>query len=71
MIRLLSLAVIGLVLPLLGSSAWAQVGYADFKTNDEENNIEIFKSASPGVVYITNSRLVRRSFYSLNPQAIP
>ncbi|MDX1490845.1 MAG: trypsin-like peptidase domain-containing protein [Pseudohongiellaceae bacterium] len=51
--------------------AWAQPNYADFKTNDEENNIEIFKRASPAVVYITNSRLVRRSFYSLNPQAIP
>lgn len=45
--------------------------YARFQTNDETNNIEIFKNASPSVVYITSSRLVRRSFYSLNPQEIP
>ena len=44
--------------------------YASFQTNDEENNIEVFKRASPSVVFITNSRLVR-SFYSLNPQAVP
>lgn len=44
--------------------------YAQFKTNDEENNIEVFKQASPSVVHITNSRLVR-SFYSLNPQEVP
>ena len=44
--------------------------YREFKTNDEENNIEIFKRASPSVVHITNSRLVR-SFYSLNPQEVP
>jgi S1-C subfamily serine protease len=45
--------------------------YSTFRTNDEENNIEVFKKASPSVVYITNSRLVRRSFFSLNPQEIP
>ena len=51
--------------------AVAQQDYASFKTDDESNNIEVFKQASPSVVYITNSRLVRRSFYSLNPQEIP
>lgn len=56
---------------LLAGNALAQQDYATFKTNDEENNIEVFKQASPAVVYITNSRLVRRSFYSLNPQEIP
>jgi len=44
--------------------------YSRFKTNDEENNIEVFKQGSPSVVNITNSRLVR-SFYSLNPQEVP
>ena len=44
--------------------------YSEFKTNDEENNIEVFKLASPSVVHITNSRLVR-SVYSLNPQEVP
>lgn len=51
--------------------AAAQPSYENFKTDDEANNIEIFKQASPSLVYITNSRLVRRSFYSLNPQEIP
>lgn len=45
--------------------------YESFRTNDEENNIDVFKSASPSVVYITNSRMVRRSFFTLNPQEIP
>jgi len=44
--------------------------YSHFKTSDEENNIEVFKLASPSVVHITNSRLVR-SFYSLNPREVP
>ena len=56
---------------LFSSLAMAQdPNYREFKTNDEENNIEIFKLASPSVVHITNSRLVR-SFYSLNPQEVP
>ncbi len=62
---LLGLAVFGAV-----SSAAQSVDYSQFKTNDEENNIEIFKQASPAVVNITNSRLVR-SYYSLNPQEVP
>ncbi len=45
--------------------------YESFRTNDEENNIDVFKSASPSVVYITNSRMVRRSVFNLNPQEIP
>ena len=59
-----------LVLVSLGSGAAVAQGYASFKTNDEENNIEVFKQASPSVVFITNSRLVR-SYYSLNPQEVP
>ena len=59
---------------LLGISSFLcssqDLDYAAFKTNDEENNIEIFKQSSPSVVHITNSRLVR-SFYSLNPQEVP
>jgi len=58
-----------LLVAMIGQIVSAQ-DYRDFKTNDEENNIEIFKRASPSVVYITNSRLVR-SFYSLNPQEVP
>ncbi|MDA8921819.1 S1C family serine protease, partial [Gammaproteobacteria bacterium] len=48
----------------------APPSYADFHTDDETNNIDIFKRASPSVVNITNSRLVR-SPYSLNPQSVP
>lgn len=44
--------------------------YAEFHTDDETNNIDVFKQASASVVNITNSRLVR-SPYSLNPQSIP
>lgn len=56
---------------LLTATATAQTpDYSQFKTNDEENNIEIFKSVSPSVVNITNSRLVR-SFYAFNPQEVP
>lgn len=44
--------------------------YANFSTDDESNNIQVFKSTSPSVVNITNARLVR-SFYSLNPQEVP
>ncbi len=64
------LLVLALLAPLSGT-VLAQPDYASFKTDDEANNIEIFKQASPSVVYITNSRLVRRSFYSLNPQEVP
>jgi S1-C subfamily serine protease len=65
----LLLTVIGGI--VASGSTLAQPDYANFKTNDESNNIEVFKQASPSVVYITNSRLVRRSYYSLNPQEIP
>ncbi|MDA9871075.1 S1C family serine protease, partial [Gammaproteobacteria bacterium] len=58
----------------LGSDAsgsqTAPPSYADFHTDDETNNIDIFKRASASVVNITNSRLVR-SPYSLNPQSVP
>ncbi|HJN96656.1 MAG: 2-alkenal reductase [Gammaproteobacteria bacterium] len=63
--------VIGLavvVFPVLGSAQ--EPDYSQFKTNDEANNIEVFKQASPSVVHITNSRLVR-TLYSLNPQEVP
>ncbi len=66
--KILSSLVAGL---LFAATAHAQTpDYSQFKTNDETNNIEIFKSVSPSVVNITNSRLVR-SFYALNPQEVP
>ena len=59
-----------LLLASIASSFVLGQDYENFKTNDEENNIEVFKRASPSVVFITNSRLVR-SYYSLNPQEVP
>ena len=69
--KIIQSLVIGLavvVFPALSSAQ--ELDYSQFKTNDEANNIEVFKQASPSVVHITNSRLVR-TFYSLNPQEVP
>ena len=63
--------IIGLVVITIPNFGFSQeIDYTQFKTSDEENNIDIFKLASPSVVHITNSRLVR-SFTSLNPQEVP
>ncbi|MBT3643268.1 MAG: trypsin-like peptidase domain-containing protein [Pseudomonadales bacterium] len=39
-------------------------------TNDETNNIEVFQTASPSVVFVTNTQL-RRQRFSLNVLEIP
>jgi S1-C subfamily serine protease len=63
--------ILGVILSTLTAGALGQAqSYEEFSTNDERNNIEVFNRASPSVVNITNSRLVR-SFYSLNPQEVP
>ncbi|GAB5498446.1 MAG: trypsin-like peptidase domain-containing protein [Pseudohongiellaceae bacterium] len=68
---LLSAALLTVSSCLAAATAGAQTAdYSTFSTNDERNNIEVFNKASPSVVNITNSRLVR-SFYSLNPQEVP
>jgi S1-C subfamily serine protease len=46
------------------------VDYLSFATEDEANTTEIFRKASPAVVYVTNSEL-RRSFFSLDVLEIP
>jgi S1-C subfamily serine protease len=51
--------------------AQAQPEYLSFQTEDEANNIEIFSQASPAVVYVTNTTLVRRSRFSRNVEEIP
>lgn len=61
---------------LLGSQGLAAdttppVDYLSFHTEDEVNNIEIFKAASPSVVFVTNSALYRTSPFSLNVQEMP
>jgi S1-C subfamily serine protease len=58
-------------LSLLGSAlAAAEVDYLSFATEDEANSTEIFRKASPAVVFVTNKAL-RRSFFSLDIQEIP
>lgn len=63
------LLALGLIAAAANTQAQPQ-DYSDFSTNDERNNIQVFQQASPSVVNITNSRLVR-SFYALNPQEVP
>jgi S1-C subfamily serine protease len=41
-----------------------------FLTDDESNNISVFESASPSVVFVTNTQL-RRQRFSLNVMEIP
>jgi len=65
-----ALALLPAMLFAAGVAAAQGLDYREFSTDDEANNIEVFKRASPSVVNITNSRIVR-SFRSLNPQAIP
>ena len=45
--------------------------YLSFHTEDETNNIEIFKAASPSVVFVTNSALYRANPFSMNVQEVP
>ena len=45
--------------------------YLSFHTEDETNNIEIFKAASPSVVFVTNSALYRTNPFSMNVQEVP
>ncbi len=69
--RLTVSLVSGAMLWLCAAAGVAQTqDYAHFSTDDEANNIEIFKRTSPSVVNITNARRVS-SFYSLNPQDVP
>ncbi|MCB1689474.1 MAG: trypsin-like peptidase domain-containing protein, partial [Halioglobus sp.] len=56
---------------LLAACARADnVDYLSFATEDETNTTEIFRKASPAVVYVTNSAL-RRNFFSLDIMEIP
>ena len=45
--------------------------YLSFQTEDEANNIEIYSKASPSVVFVTNTALVRNNLFSRNVQEIP
>ena len=71
-LRSLAVGLCALLLPAFAAAQLpaVQPQYSEFSTNDEANNIEVFKRTSPSVVNITNARLVR-SYYSLNPQQVP
>jgi len=65
-----------LVSAALASAALPQISqaaseYLSFQTEDEANNIEIFNKASPAVVYVTNTTLVRSNPFSRNVEEIP
>jgi S1-C subfamily serine protease len=56
---------------LVASSALAREHeYLSFATEDETNTMEIFRKASPAVVYVTNTAL-RRGLFSLDIMEIP
>lgn len=48
----------------------SELDYLSFATEDEANTTEIFRKASPAVVYVTNTAL-RRSLFSLDVREIP
>jgi S1-C subfamily serine protease len=56
---------------ILSQPSLSAPDYLSFQTEDEANNIEIFSEASPSVVYVTNTTLVRTSPFSRNVQEIP
>jgi S1-C subfamily serine protease len=63
--RLVSL----LLLVMSPAALPAAPDYLSFQTEDEANNIEIFRAASPSVVYVTSTALYRTGF--LNVQEMP
>ena len=64
----ISAAFLYVLVPLFSQSA---PDYLSFQTEDEANNIEIFSAASPSVVFVTNTALVRSNPFSRNVQEIP
>jgi S1-C subfamily serine protease len=61
---------IGITLALAASVAWTAAPVRGQGLSDEQNNIDIFKRASPAAVYITNLGL-RRDLFSLNVTETP
>lgn len=62
---------LSMTLALVPIGAQSAPDYLSFKTEDEANNIEIFKAASPSVVFVTNSALYRANPFSMNVQEVP
>jgi S1-C subfamily serine protease len=63
-------AVLSLLLGL-APTALPAADYLSFQTEDEQNNIEIFRAASPSVVFVTSTALYRTNPFSMNVQEIP
>src|SRR5687767_4278712 len=63
--------IITIALSAFPATALPAPDYLSFKTEDEANNIEIFRAASPSVVFVTNKALYRTDRFSLNMQEIP
>ena len=63
-----SWGLIAFLLPALNATS---ADYPAFQTEDEANTIEVFKQASPAVVYVTNTAFRRTGIFSLNVQEIP
>jgi S1-C subfamily serine protease len=63
--------VLAIALSGLPVTALPAPDYLSFQTEDEANNIEIFRAASPSVVFVTNKALYRTDRFSLNMQEIP
>jgi len=59
-----------LALLLAPATLAADADYLSFATEDEANSTEIFRKASPAVVFVTNKAL-RRDMFSLNVHEIP
>ncbi len=68
--KTLLIALVFLSASTLSSRVALAVDYLSFATEDETNSMEVFRKASPAVVYVTN-RAYRRSMFSLNVQEIP
>ncbi len=66
-----ALAITALTSVAIAQLSQAVPDYLSFQTEDEANNIEIFSAASPSVVYVTNTTLVRSSPFTRNVQEIP
>lgn len=64
-------SLLGFAFSLLPAAALPATDYLSFQTEDEANNIEIFRAASPSVVYVTNTALVRTNPFSMNVQEMP
>jgi S1-C subfamily serine protease len=54
----------------VASALAREANYLSFATEDEANTTEIFRKASPAVVYVTNTAL-GRSLFSLDVLEIP